>query len=44
MSKAGEAKIKDFDGGDFTRVTFQPHLAKFNMETLDDDTIAVLSR
>ena len=44
MSKAGEAKIKDFDGGDFTRVTFQPDLAKFNMETLDDDTIAVLSR
>jgi len=44
MSKAGEAKIKDFDGGDFTRVTFQPDLAKFNMEKLDDDTIAVLSR
>merc|ERR1712110_375098 len=44
MSKAGEPKVKEFDGGDFTRVTFQPDLQKFNMEKLDDDTIAVLSR
>ena len=38
MSKAGEAKIKDFKGADFTRVTFQPDLEKFNMETMNDDT------
>ena len=44
MSKAGEPKVKEFDGGDFTRVTFQPDLLKFNMETLDDNTIALLSR
>ena len=44
MSKAGEPKVKEFDGGDFTRVTFQPDLQKFNMETLDDNTIALLSR
>jgi len=44
MSKAGEPKIKEFSGEDFTRVTFYPDLAKFNMETLDKDTMALLSR
>merc|ERR1719210_1526938 len=44
MGKAGEPKIKEFDSTDFTRVTFQPDLQKFNMETLTDDTIALLSR
>lgn len=44
MSKAGDAKVKEFDGQDFTRVTFQPDLAKFNMEEMNDDTVALLSR
>merc|ERR1719210_1958153 len=44
MGKAGEPKIKEFDGQDFTRVTFQPDLAKFNMEEMNDDTFALLSR
>ena len=44
MSKAGDAKVKDFDGSDFTRVTFQPDLTKFNMESMNDDTVALLSR
>ena len=44
MSKAGEAKIKPVSGEDFTRITFQPDLAKFSMERLDDDTVSLLSR
>ena len=44
MSKAGEPIIEDFDGEDFTEVTFEPDLAKFHMNELDDDTIAILSR
>ena len=44
MSKAKEHKIKDASGEDYTRITFQPDLPKFNMETLDDDTVALLSR
>jgi len=44
MSKAGEPKIKEFSGEDYTRVTFYPDLAKFNMTELDKDTVALLSR
>ena len=44
MSKAGEPKIKEFSGEDYTRVTFYPDLAKFNMSELDKDTVALLSR
>ncbi|XP_071763633.1 DNA topoisomerase 2-beta isoform X1 [Centroberyx gerrardi] len=44
MSKTAEPKIKFFDGDDFTCVTFQPDLAKFNMEKLDKDIVALLTR
>ncbi|KAM8840366.1 DNA topoisomerase 2-beta isoform 2-T2 [Spinachia spinachia] len=44
MSKASEPKIKFFDGDDFTCVTFQPDLSKFQMEKLDKDTVALLTR
>ncbi|KAK8401478.1 hypothetical protein O3P69_001004 [Scylla paramamosain] len=44
MSKASEAKIKNYGGEDFTRVTFSPDLKKFKMETLDEDIVALLSR
>lgn len=44
MSKASEAKLKEYGGEDFTRITFQPDLDKFNMTSLDKDTIALLSR
>ncbi|XP_068560677.1 DNA topoisomerase 2-beta isoform X1 [Cebidichthys violaceus] len=44
MSKASEPKIKFFDGDDFTCVTFQPDLAKFQMEKLDKDIVALLTR
>lgn len=44
MSKASDPKIKEHSGEDFTRITFRPDLAKFNMQTLDPDTVALLSR
>ncbi|CAH1249007.1 TOP2A [Branchiostoma lanceolatum] len=44
MGKAGEPKIVDYHGADFTCVTFKPDLAKFKMERLDDDTVALLRR
>jgi DNA topoisomerase-2 len=44
MSKASDPKLKDYSGEDFTRVTFSPDLAKFGMERLDPDTVALLSR
>ncbi|CAH2302238.1 DNA topoisomerase 2-alpha [Pelobates cultripes] len=44
MSKAGESKIKAFDGEDYTCITFQPDLSKFKMEILDKDIVALMSR
>uniref|UniRef100_A0A671L189 DNA topoisomerase 2 n=1 Tax=Sinocyclocheilus anshuiensis TaxID=1608454 RepID=A0A671L189_9TELE len=44
MGKTSEAKIKKFDGEDYTCVTFQPDLAKFRMEKLDKDIVALLTR
>jgi len=44
MSKAGEPKIKEFSGEEYTKITFHPDLPKFNMEGIDDDTFALLSR
>ncbi|XP_072268495.1 DNA topoisomerase 2-beta isoform X1 [Pyxicephalus adspersus] len=44
MQKTTEPKIKYFDGDDYTCITFQPDLAKFKMEKLDKDTVALLTR
>ncbi|KAL6460378.1 hypothetical protein MHYP_G00303440 [Metynnis hypsauchen] len=44
MTKTSDPKIKYFDGDDFTCVTFQPDLAKFKMEKLDKDIVALLTR
>ncbi|XP_030630895.1 DNA topoisomerase 2-alpha [Chanos chanos] len=44
MGRAGECKIKPFDGDDFTCITFQPDLSKFKMQALDRDTVALLTR
>ncbi|XP_019618193.1 PREDICTED: DNA topoisomerase 2-alpha-like isoform X4 [Branchiostoma belcheri] len=44
MGKAGEPKITDYHGSDFTCVTFKPDLPKFKMDRLDDDTVALLRR
>ncbi|KAK7139576.1 hypothetical protein R3I93_016646 [Phoxinus phoxinus] len=44
MNRAGESKIKPFDGDDYTCITFNPDLAKFKMQALDKDTVALLTR
>ena len=44
MGRAGESKIKPFDGDDFTCITFQPDLSKFKMQALDRDTVALMTR
>ncbi|XP_078281099.1 DNA topoisomerase 2-alpha [Rhinoraja longicauda] len=44
MGDAQEAKIKHFDGDDYTCITFQPDLSKFKMQTLDKDIVAIMSR
>ncbi|MBN3325670.1 TOP2B topoisomerase, partial [Atractosteus spatula] len=44
MTKTSDPKIKYFDGEDFTCITFQPDLAKFKMEKLDKDIVALLTR
>ncbi|KAF4026248.1 hypothetical protein G4228_018166 [Cervus hanglu yarkandensis] len=44
MMKTSEAKIKHFDGEDYTCITFQPDLSKFKMEKLDRDIVALMTR
>jgi DNA topoisomerase-2 len=44
MSKAEDPIIKEAKDEDFTCVTFVPDLAKFKMDRLDDDTVALLAR
>lgn len=44
MTKPGEFKIVDYSGTDFTCITFSPDLEKFKMQSLDDDSVALLMR
>ena len=44
MTKAGDPKIKDFKGEEFTKITFSPDLEKFGLDKIDDDHFALLSR
>lgn len=45
MKKTTDPKIRtEPKGDDYTKITFQPDLAKFKMEKLDPDTVALLSR
>ncbi|KAG7364360.1 DNA topoisomerase [Nitzschia inconspicua] len=49
MSTRGEAIVKNCSAaekkkGDWTKITFSPDLARFNMKNLDDDTVGLLSR
>lgn len=44
MSKAQPPKIKDFFGDDYTKITFTPDLAKFKMESLDNDIVGIFQR
>ncbi len=36
--------LADHSGEDFTRISFNPDLAKFSMESLDNDTVSLLTR
>ncbi|KAJ8404372.1 hypothetical protein AAFF_G00341450 [Aldrovandia affinis] len=44
MGRAGESKINPFAGEEYTCITFQPDLSKFKMQTLDKDTVAIMTR
>ncbi|TDL28967.1 DNA topoisomerase II [Rickenella mellea] len=45
MMKAGKAKItKNSKKEEFTRVTFKPDLKRFGMDSIDEDTVALLKR
>lgn len=45
MSKKGAPKIVDCKATDnWTSITFKPDLAKFGMDALDDDTVALMRR
>jgi len=44
MSKASAPKIIDYSGEDYTKVSFRPDLTKFNMQSMDDDIVALFSR
>ncbi|XP_042857446.1 DNA topoisomerase 2-alpha-like isoform X2 [Penaeus japonicus] len=44
MSKTSDAKIKEYGGEDYTKITFSPDLVKFKMETLDKDIVSLMAR
>jgi len=46
MSVIGKPEIKEMteEKEDFTCVAFEPDLKKFKMKSLDDDTVALLSK
>lgn len=45
MSKMGKAKItKNGRGDEYTKVSFKPDLKRFGMNTIDEDTVALLKR
>lgn len=42
MSKKSEPKIDNATDEDYTKITFNPDLSKFQMEKLDDDIVALM--
>ena len=44
MTKTVEPKIKETDRNDYTSIAYHPDLAKFKMEKLDDDTVALMTK
>ena len=44
MSSSDEPQVMSFSGKDYTCVTFTPDLTRFNMEKLDRDIIALMTR
>jgi DNA topoisomerase-2 len=44
MGKKSSPKITKSSGADYTRVTFTPDFSRFNMTSLDNDTVALMSK
>jgi DNA gyrase/topoisomerase IV subunit B len=44
MSRREDPVIEPYAGKDYTVVTFQPDLARFSMESLDEDIVGLLSK
>lgn len=44
MSHKGAPEIKDYNKEEFTCITFEPDLAKFKMERLDEDIVALMTK
>ena len=44
MTHKGDAVVSPYTGSDYTCVTFKPDLARFGMERLDEDAVALLSK
>lgn len=44
MSTRSQPEISKFTGADYTRITFYPDLARFKMDFMDEDIVALLSK
>ena len=44
MSIRSQPEISKFTGADYTCITFYPDLARFKMDFMDDDIVALLSK
>ncbi len=44
MQKTDKAKIIESTRDDYTKITFKPDLAKFKMESLDEDIVQLMYR
>ena len=44
MLRFKEPVIEDYDGDDFTCITFEPDLSRFGMEELDNDIVALFEK
>lgn len=42
--KLEKVDVSDFNGEDFTKITFKPDLKRFKMSTLEDDTVALFKK
>jgi DNA topoisomerase II len=44
MGKVGNPKLTEASNEDFTKITFQPDLKKFKMNSLDRDIVDLMAR
>nr|NVI79290.1 topoisomerase 2 [Cucujiformia] len=44
MTKTSDPKIKEFNGEEYTKITFSPDLEKFKMSELDEGIVGLMSR